>query len=963
MGFQKLALRRQKSRKGPKQHTVTKRNAQEPVFPHRIPSTASFLLSISAFRFLWGCSCTQPFSSQTRSPLVVPNFCSLGTKMSFADSFWTQDYSLGFKTLFGELYQGAAENDDFIMLFTRRMDLEYAYGLQLEAIQATKASSTRLYNDDYVLLIKNAYQKINENFLRQGEYHVLVAANIRELVLDPFTMWAKDHRQRIEYLESVISDKHKTFRNGRAALDKLQKRYFNKCRMLEEFKAHYTEDELSAEMKDLEFAELVKETENGDDDDNDATYVLGTATYDHKTLRKLLTDMLKTIELTSHKVPILGTYHSVSTGSTVTQWILDNFPEFHNNIAKAEVFGQDLVNNGFLRLIGSMSGGKNFINSSQFFYQWKPVVFEITRLNELELNASNDPELASHISASGSKTSQFTDYFEDMKQAMGVSSIDYSDKTQLAKLLADVNSLDSQYFQATADLDRVRCEFEELVMDHLTFMQKCEFDRLKAVKKVTFDFLASFRNKISGMKQLCDELLVLEETISPTSDLKFLIENYATGKFKPHVVLYDNYYNSNIRQMFGVDLNVKLRLDRKVVPVIIQATLSHLDKVYPELVNDEERMNLWTQPVHLSSVHALRFQLNELLDPHTIQDIYAKTHPMIITNVLKLYFMELPDSVVPHNYYDLIKSLYQNYPAGTNDKSVDASRITGLQNVLVDLPKCSLATLDALFTHLNRLVLIIGSKNETLAHDFRNRLAKELGNLILRPKVDAYGSPEGSSASTLLNDKHQFSFVTDLFTHKDSIFKELRRRNSSRKPSVKAHKEKSPESLTPRASLAASSKSRLELKLKKAVHARDPKPESVAKDETLPALPAKKNEETEETTVPSTPPPLLPTKLTSLLKRSISPNKKKLSSLLDPERKTVVSSRPLKKDIIYDGSSSSSLPSGLTSDLTQPKFTPALGRKTSVKDLASQFDTPPETPSKDGRKNGSEMKERRQTGR
>lgn len=872
--------------------------------------------------------------------------------MSFADSFWSQDYSLGFKTLFGELYQGAAENDDFIQLFTRRMELEYSYGLQLEAIQASKASSKRLYNDDYVSLIKNAYQKVNENFLRQGEYHVLVAANIRELVLDPFSKWAKDHRQRIEYLDSVISEKHKTFRTGRAALEKLQKRYFNKCRMLEEFKAHYTEDELTAEMKDLEFAELIKKAE--DDDENDdvsTTYVIGTSTYDHKTLRKLLTDMLTTIELSSHKVPILGTYHSVTTGSTITQWILDNFPEFNNNIAKAETFGQDLVNNGFIRLIGSMSGGKNFINSSQFFYQWKPVVFEITRLNELELNATNDPELSRHASLSnGPKTSQFTDYFEDMKQAIGVSSIDYSDKTQLAKLLADVNSLDSQYFQATADLDHVRCEFEELVMDHLTFMQKCEFDRLKAVKKVTFDFLASFRNKISGMKQLCDELLVLEETINPANDLKFLIENYSTGKFKPHVILYDNYYNSNIKQMFGVDLNVKSRLDRKVVPVIIQATLSHLDKVYPELVNDEERINLWTQPVHLSSVHALRFQLNELSDPQAIQDIYAKTHPMIITNVLKLYFMELPDSVVPHNYYDLIKSLYHNYPVGSSDKSVDESRITGLQNVLVDLPKCSLATLDALFTHLNRLVLIIGSKNETVAHDFRNSLAKELGNLILRPKVDAYGS-DSSSVSSMLNDKHQFSFVNDLFTHKDSIFKELRRRNSSRKDSVKVHKDNTPDLLTPRASMVASSKSRLELKLKKAVHARDPKPDETEDGETAPAVPAKMEEE--EAKVPATPPPLLPTKLISnLLKRSTSPNKKKLSSLLqEPERRTVVSSRPLKKDIIYDGSSSSSLPSGLTSDLTQPKFAPGLGRKTSVKDLASQFDTPPETPSKDGRKN------------
>ncbi|KAK6453855.1 uncharacterized protein RJT20DRAFT_131298 [Scheffersomyces xylosifermentans] len=868
--------------------------------------------------------------------------------MSFANNFWTQDYESGFKVLFDQLYQGVNENEDFVSLFVKRMESELLYGTQLEAIEKAnvRSSSSRQNNDDYVSSIKNAYQKINENFSRQGELHLQIASNIKLMVLEPFTKWCKEHKQRVEYSESIINEKNKAFKSSKSSLEKLQKKYFNKCRMLEEFKSHYTEEELNEELKEMEFSEKVQQ-ENGNNneeatEEDSPIYSIGGKDYDQRSVKSLLTDILTDIQLTSHKVAILGTYQNVSTGSAITQWLLDNREEVSRNIVKAEEFGQDLVNNGFIRLIGTM-GGKNFINSSQFYYQWKPIVFELTKLSKLETSSSGED--MSRQTSLVNKTSQFSDYFEDVKEAIGVSSVDYKDRSQIAKLMAEVNQLDTQYYNKTVELDKLRCEFEELVMDHLTFMQKCELDRLRAVKKVTFDFLSSFAGKVASMKQTCDELLVLEETVNPANDLKFLIENYSTGKFKPHVILYDNYYNSNINQTFGVDLTVKSRLDRKVVPIIIQCILSHLDKIYPDIANDEERINLWTQPIHLSNVHKLRFQLNNVNDPQTIHEILSETHPMILTNVLKLYFMELPDSVVPHNYYDLIKSLYQNYPV--NDSSKTSPRINGLQNVLVDLPKSNLATLDAILTHLNRLIQIIGSKDEELAKNFQITLSKEFGNLILRPKVDSMSL---DSSRSLSNDKHQFNFINDLFERKETIFKELRRRNSARQvnsnvPSREASTS-SASGLTPRASIAASSKSRLESKLKNAVNKSKRVPND---DRTLTNSNQSgsnlASEESSESSSESdrravTPPPITPKKSApNSLKRSTSPNKKKLSALLGEEKRTVVSSRPAKKDIFYETSSDS--PNGSLSELGQPRFAPSLGRKTSVKDLASKFDSPP----------------------
>lgn len=758
--------------------------------------------------------------------------------MSFAESFWTPDYEQGVAVLFERLHHGVAENENFIQLFTKRMELELIYGSQLESIQSLKLAG-KSDNDDYVSSIKNGFVKINENFARQGEYHNQIASNIRILVLEPFAKWCKEHKQRVLYSEATLSDKQKAFKSAKAHLEKLQRKYFNKCRLMEEFKSHYSEEEIEAEIRDMEFS---KANDTIIEDLEDQTfYSLGSSQYDEKSMRALLADILKNITLTSHKVPILGTYHNVTPGSTITQWLLDNMPQVNKNLVKAEEIGQDLLQHGLIRGIGTMSGGKNFINSSQYFYQWKPLAFQIARVTQL---MATDTE-AGRLSTL-SRGPQFGDYFEDMKQAIGVGAVDFNDRSQLQKLIEEVDHYDTQYYQSVVDTESIRCELEELIMDHLTFMQKCELDRLKALKRATFDFVSCFADEVDALKKVIDELHILEETINPANDLKFLIENYSTGHFKPNVILYDNYYNSNIKQTFGVDLSVKSRLDHKVVPILIQCVLSYLDHIYPDLENDDQRINLWIKPILLTDVHALRLKLNDVSDSSKINEVLKESDPSVVTNLLKLYFLELPDSVVPHACYDVIKSLYSNYPPNSTDKKVHDSRITGLQNVLLELPKSHLATLDAIMTHLSRLIQIIGAKNESIAKDLRLKLSKEFGLLLLRPKLDA------NNVDSSKNDKHQSGLLLDLFENKESIFKELRRQNSSRKESSLGKGDKINNS-------KVREKSSLENKMQRAIN----KTKKTETKDELPELP---------TTPKQSPAPSL--------RRSTSPNKKKLSAIL-----------------------------------------------------------------------------------
>lgn len=897
--------------------------------------------------------------------------------MSFCESFWSGDYESGYSVLFSELNEGIKENLDFISLFTRRAEIEAVYGLQLEAFPSNlKKSSSRHSDPDYVSTIKNAFEEGATNFERQGTYHLQIAGTIQETVIEPFSKWSSEHEERVNYSELVLRDKYKQFVAARTSVDKLQKKYFNKCRVIEEFKSKFDDEELQEAIEDSSIAELsslkVSESEvtgaGGKGSTDLQVYILGESRFDNKSIKQFLTDILSNVELISHKVPILGTYYNVSTGSAITQWMLDNMPELRGNITKAELCGQGLLTNGFLRSVGYVGSSKNFINSSQFFYQWKPCVFDITQISEFDIsnsgkNLNYDPVLA----LAANRNTNISHYFEDVKQAIGVNSVDYSDKSQYPRHLKDVENLDLQYFESTRNLDAIRCELEELIMDHYTFMQKCELDRLRAIKKAMFDFVSAFASQVPAMKQTFDSLSLIEETIRPARDLKFLVENYATGHFRPHVFLYDNYYTSNVNQTFGVDLSVKARFDKKAVPVLIQTILLHLDSVYPELDDDEERVNLWTHPVHLSSVHKVRSQLNGLSDSGQILDVIKQCDPTTVVNVLKLYFLELPDSIVPNSYFDLIRTLYQNYPVGSadedNNDTSNKSRITGLQNSLIDLPVCNLATLDAILTHLSRLVMIISSKNEKLSTSFKSRLCREFGSLVLGPKKEdsALNGKSVYSFKMALEQLEQ-NFVADLFDHKESIFGELRRRNSMRpqrsnsEKSVKLTSSRvhslsgkelqltNSSTLSPKTSTLQHSQSRLESRLKNAVLQIEKKPVKAdldtrkdivndIKDETLgksldpatperPPVPSKQDQSTPKT--PKTP------QHTSL-KRSISPSKKKgLNTFLDRKSSGtggIVSSAPAQKDVILGDS-----------DFAKPQFKPQLERKTSVKDMANSFE-------------------------
>lgn len=686
-------------------------------------------------------------------------------------------------------------------LAAARAEAEEAYGNKLQEIPVTYVPKRNGFGRDEGASLRKAYEGIITEMGQEGKHHIQVAESIRRMVLVPFGKWADDHKQRVDYSHSVLKGKLKHYEKELQEVHKCQKKYFNKCRVLEDLMSEEaaeneeTDDtisiepskkseEISGEVVELPQNDPAEEAQQTSQDaeapsadsvsspkpantvqrkhvrnssivsslaglsvdgtkeqDVPGPITLGNASFGVEDAMVLFQRLLDQIPQTKIKVPLLGVYDHVSSGDSIVTWVQANVPSC-DNLASTERFGQSLVDGGYLRLVGNL--GSKFANSSVMHYQWRKKAYAMA-------GRSEDP--------SGDGTPIMGGYLGETINSYITNA--NSDEPPETRLRREITALDLKYRQAVSSLDKTRCDLEESITDHFKFMDRCEFDRLKAVKAVFLDFLAVLSNVVPTIQSTVDKLLLYQETVHPANDLRYILESYATGPFTPKVTVYDNYYNASEDQTFGVDLELRCRGDRKKVPMVVSAILGHMDALYPELENDEVRLGVWTVSVPLKASHSLRRELNDATPQAFPREVLGQYDPPVVASVLKLYLVELPDSLIPSQHYDVIKTIYAQH---ANDED-PRQRIAAIQNTFTNLRVSNIATLDAIIKHLTRLVTITSAGPQYIA-----QLSQEFSHCILRPR---------SQSALTIGDRHVYLLIHDLLTHGAQVFKELKRQNSN----------------------------------------------------------------------------------------------------------------------------------------------------------------------------------------
>lgn len=671
----------------------------------------------------------------------------------FADSFWTPDYASGLGVLYGKLQQGVVENRQILTIASMRAEAEESYGLRMGDIAPSVDRMTAVgFGKDDGASVRKAYEGIRTEMVEASKNHQKISNNIRELVVTPFRRWGEQHEMRVQYSHDLLQTRIKEHTKQAELVRKLRSTYFNKCRVVEDLeeenKLAFQDPETSPKVKPT--PKIVLPTEEEPDED---PIELGERVFPPDHIKKLLAHMLDHIKLGEAKVPIIGTYLNVSTGADIAQYI-QTYMEAEN-LTQVERIGQDMVDNGLLRLVGNM--GNVFANSSKMNYQWRPKVFQLTGIPEKKKPLMRVTSVAS--SEDGSVSESPITSVSEMLSGWNPLNNPYPNETPSDKLRREALEADERYKVAVRRLDQIRCRLEEEVIAQLKYMEQCELDRLKAIKAVVLDFSGAISNVIPNLQSTVDHMMLYQETIQPLGDLRYLLENYRTGGFVPKIQAYENYYGSVEEQNFGVDLEARARVDRKRVPILVTTILTYLDNRYPELEGDETRRMIWLTDVDLARTHKLRYVLNNSKADYN--ELLPQFEIPVIASVLRLYLLELPDSLVSSQVYEIVKTIYST----TAHETTEEGRIKVLQSTLGQLRLVNIATLDAIMTHFTRLIDLTSADE-----DYITSLAQAFSPCILRPRFES---------SLTMNERHSYRLIRDLFAHKDAIFGELKRQSSA----------------------------------------------------------------------------------------------------------------------------------------------------------------------------------------
>ena len=467
----------------------------------------------------------------------------------FADSFWSGDYAGGLGVLFGKLQQGVIENQQVLTIAKLRADAEELYGRKLGDIAPTTDRMIGGFSRDDGASLRKAYEGVRGEMEEASKSHKKIASNISELVVLPFSRWCEAHEGRVQNSQDDLQSRMKVHDKQADYVRKLRSAYFNKCRQLEDLEEENKLAFQSPEKNDMASPKslttpTIKLSEAQETEEQEPLEI-GDESYDPEQVKKILTHMLNTIRLGEAKVPILGIYQNVSIGSDITEYIQKHMGA--TSVSHAERIGQDLVANGFLRLIGNV--GSTFANSSKMNYQWRPKVFQITGIPEKKRPLDRVSSIASNSDAIESSVGSVGEILSTWNPLNNA----HPNETPAERLRRESTEADERYKASVRRLDELRCQLEEKMVDHLKFMERCELDRLKAIKAVILDFSGAISNAIPSLQSTVDNMMLYQETVQPTGDLRYLLENYRTGAFVPRVQVYDNYYNS-VDGMFEIEI-------------------------------------------------------------------------------------------------------------------------------------------------------------------------------------------------------------------------------------------------------------------------------------------------------------------------------------------------------------------------------------------------------------------------
>jgi hypothetical protein len=300
------------------------------------------------------------------------------------------------------------------------------------------------------------------------------------------------------------------------------------------------------------------------------------------------------------------------------------------------------------------------------------------------------------------------------------------------RLRKEAETAEVSYKDSVRALDRLRCQLEEILLDHFTLAEKWEVNRIVAIKRVLGAFHSAFVTLLPSLSASLQRSSTLDSSLDITQTLTHLIVDSRTGPYQPQPQVFIPYYHDDPSSLtgagtagFGMDLSAFMRAETlasesgvvsgeiragagesfkvgmPAIPLALMALLASLERMYEDpsrwsapkdqdesssvKINAEKR-KAWIYEVPLVNTHACREAIISHLLGNSVPgaDVGAgletklkRFDPPTLAATAKLWAMELTDSLVSSTQWDSVDSTYRAAAGQEYDSRATPSKTVG----------------------------------------------------------------------------------------------------------------------------------------------------------------------------------------------------------------------------------------------------------------------------------------------
>ena len=464
--------------------------------------------------------------------MSVPSDLTVVYPPSFQNSFWSYpSYRPGAHSLYAKLQAGLDENESILAFVAHRAELEYSHAEALATPHPQPSFPAPLFKQAAGILhevlpingpgatpsasrgfhantsaTSRAVRMIQaETNTTHANAHGKVARHLEKSILEPFGKWAADHRDRVTQSWEHVDATLIRFERQKSEVDKLKHSYENKCRAADE-----AEDD--ARFAPNDDADIASPPASGA---SDATLRPPAASTQQR--RSVSADSTKSLE---------------------SQHDDDADPD---KLKRRETIRKQF---GFTQRATSATYTPP---KTEFAGVKLPPLPTETEGEAMDPGTDAPLNNGTSLKRSGTISALVSSAVEKMpaplKAAVGGV---VSAEPRHTRLRRDADNAEKVYEEAVRNLDRTRCQVEEVLFEHYGLTQRWEVDRIRAVQSV----LASYNQAVSAqlpiLHQSSTRSFKIHEGLDPSLELRALIRQARTGPFHPAIERFQPYYHDEI---------------------------------------------------------------------------------------------------------------------------------------------------------------------------------------------------------------------------------------------------------------------------------------------------------------------------------------------------------------------------------------------------------------------------------